>query len=100
VEYLYVGVQSFLVSISICKYRKQYEDRLKELEHKCNNLEAKNEELEQYGRRCSVRISRIPECPNDDTNGLVLDVAHQMGLNLNQSDINRSHRLYRKQGDN
>jgi hypothetical protein len=54
------------------------------------------EELEQYSRRQSVRISGVPEHENENTDDLALDVGRQMGINLAPCDINRSHRVGRR----
>ncbi len=87
-----------LTSDSVKKYRIECENRLLELERRCERLERANDELEQYGRRWSVRISGIRERLDENTDDLVLDVARQMGLNLCPSDINRSHRVGKRNG--
>ena len=55
----------------------------------------RNDDLEQYSRRSCLRISGIPEDGNDDTTRAVLDLAHRCGANINQDDIDRSHRVGR-----
>ena len=58
-------------------------------------LRTELEELKQYSRRNSLRISNPnwPERMNEDTDQLVLDLAWQMGVDLAMWEIDRSHRV-------
>ena len=50
------------------------------------------DELDQYGRRNMIRLSGIPES-NTDSTDIVLDLARNLRVNLQRSDIDRCHRL-------
>ena len=52
-------------------------------------------DINQYSRRNSLRISNPNwiEMPHENTNGMVLELAHHLGVNLNEWDIDRSHRV-------
>jgi hypothetical protein len=47
-------------------------------------LKGRIEEMEQYSRRQSVRISGIPESEDENTDMVVLDIARRIGLELQQ----------------
>ena len=64
-----------------------------ELEKKVAANESNIDSLEQYGRRNILRISGIPEDPNESTDTKVLDLATDLNLNLFSHDIDRSHRV-------
>lgn len=76
--------------------RKDNENLVKlcsNLDNKVAKLEASNDSLEQYSRRNSVRISGIPQREQENTDKIVLDVARSMGVPLEITDIDRSHRV-------
>ena len=59
-----------------------------------DKLKQESNEAEQYSRRTCVRVYGIPENPGEDTDKLVLDLAREkMDLNLEQHEIDRSHRV-------
>lgn len=72
---------------------------LLEKDKKISELESKIDNLEQYQRRQCVRIFGIVEEENEDTNKIAIDVAQKIGVELNVSDIDRSHRVGRRDGD-
>ena len=74
-----------LVSQSV----ERVKDELKSVSRDINNLE-------QYSRRNNVRIFGIRESPNESTDKIVCDLAETIGVNINVSDIDRSHRVGRK----
>lgn len=53
------------------------------------------DELEQYGRRNAVRIwsKKMPECPGEDTDQLVMEYAEKVGVQLPPNSIGRTHRV-------
>ena len=53
------------------------------------------DESEQYSRRNCVRISKIPERPDEDTDKLVRNIAETLNIHMSLSDIDRSHRICR-----
>lgn len=63
----------------------------------CQNNECKIglESLEQYARRNSLRINKIPvaELGNMSTDDFVLDLARRLGVQMDRNDISRSHVL-------
>lgn len=59
-------------------------------------LEVRTDEIEQYSRRNNLRLFGIPEGENEDTDNLVLNVARDIGANINMNDICRSHRVGRR----
>nr|KAG5697466.1 hypothetical protein BaRGS_029357 [Batillaria attramentaria] len=50
------------------------------------------DELEQYGRRNSVRIYPIPESATENTDEIAIKVANSVGVKIEPRDIDRSHR--------
>ncbi|KAK3922774.1 Spike glycoprotein [Frankliniella fusca] len=70
---------------------------LQQNDHRISKLEKfvenKLDELEQYGRRNNLRIFGVPEKPGEDTDDIVLQVAEKMGVELDKSVIDRSHRV-------
>ena len=63
------------------------------------DLEFGLEDLEQYGRRTSLRFHNVPhENCADDTDSVVVKICQEMGVNINTDDINRSHPISRPIG--
>ena len=61
-------------------------------------VEQKNDDLEQYTRRNSLRISGLPEEPNENCYGKALSLANstlKLDPPLSLSDIDRTHRVGR-----
>ncbi|KAK3907904.1 Protein unc-13-like protein C [Frankliniella fusca] len=69
---------------------KAKDDKIRQLE---SFVETKLDELEQYGRRNNLRIFGVPERAEEDTDSIVVDVASKMGIVLDPSLIDRSHRV-------
>jgi hypothetical protein len=63
---------------------------------KIRHLETTVDDLEQYGRRNNLRIFGIPERDNEKTDDIVIDVASKIGVVLDSSCIDRSHRVGKK----
>lgn len=57
------------------------------------NLRLQLDELEQYGRRSLIRVSGIPETPEESTTEKLLEVTSSVGVALTSSDIVTSHRV-------
>lgn len=67
---------------------------IRECEKKIESLEQKNDALEQYTRRNSVRIHGIQEVVRENTDNLVLSfLKDKMQLDFTVDDIERSHRV-------
>jgi len=54
------------------------------------------DDLEQYSRRNCIRISPIPELESENTDSIIKTVAKSIGVDLQDVDIDRSHRVGRK----
>lgn len=63
------------------------------LEKRLTVMENENDNLEQYSRRNTLRISGIPEETDEETDSIVLHLASNLGVDLSDSDIDRSHRV-------
>lgn len=70
--------------------------RIDELETQYSELESKLDGLQQYGRRNNLRIFGVKESESENTDALVQAVAKSMGIELQPSAIDRSHRLGRQ----
>ena len=70
---------------------------IRDLKVRVTALEEKTDDLEQYSRRNTVRIRGIPEALNENTDGLVKDMAaRKLDVQLSTHDVVRSHRIGRK----
>ena len=65
-----------------------------------NDTKKELNELSQYSRRNSLRISNPnwTERPGENTDAMVVEMAQNMGVNSNPWDIDRSHRVGRSTG--
>ena len=63
------------------------------IQARVNKIESRNDDLEQYSRRNSVRVSGIPENDEENTDNIILNISDAIGANLNERDICRSHRV-------
>ena len=58
-------------------------------------------DLEQYTRRNSVRVFGIEESSREETNDLIIELAaKKLDIKLTNEDLDRSHRVGKKNGDN
>lgn len=60
---------------------------------KTKNLRLQLDELEQYERLSLIRVSGIPETPEESTTEKLLEVTSSVGVALTSSDIVTSHRV-------
>lgn len=67
---------------------------IQKLENRCNN---NLDDLEQYGRRMNVRIAGINEDEEEDTDQVVIDFAKRINVNIRPDDIDRCHRVKRRE---
>lgn len=73
------------------------ENKLRASDARCNELEAKHDDLEQYTRRQNIRVSGFAEQDGENTDAIVIDFAKKaLNLDIDPSDIDRSHRLGKK----
>ena len=63
------------------------------LRKRVNQLENSLDAAEQYSRRNNLRISGLPESPNESTDDLVLAMSSAIGANVSLEEIDRSHRV-------
>ena len=72
---------------------KDLKSKIKERDQRIQDLEAKVEGLEMYGRRNGIRIHGIPESPHENTDNIVIKLASDIGANTPESALGRSHRV-------
>ena len=70
-----------------------------DLETRLSAVEYKNDSLEQYSRRNSLRISGIPEEPGQITDQREIQLAGGLGVDINPEDIDRSQRFGKLEQD-
>ena len=83
--------------------RESFKEELNDLKEKgkqrddtIQELEAKVEGLEMYGRRNGIRIHGIPESTYENTDKIVLELASDIGADVPGVALGRSHRVGRK----
>ena len=81
--------------IALRTQNSQLQKACSELQDRVERLEEDNDSPEQYSRRNSLRISNIPESPNEQTDKIVCELAEKMNVHIERSDIDRSHRVGR-----
>lgn len=80
----------------ISALRKENEElRIKNQNLTSDVLELKDRvrSLEQYSRRNNLEISGVPETPKEDTISLLKDIAISIGVELDETQINATHRI-------
>lgn len=89
-------------SLAIKNYQENM-DALKEenigLIKKCQHLETRLEDLEQYSRTNCLEINGIPEENNEDVSNIVKKVGESVGMSLEDTDIDACHRLGAARGE-
>lgn len=64
-----------------------------DLAKRLTQAEQDNDSLEQYSRRNSIRVSGVPEVASEDTDDVIINIAQSLDVQINRSDIDRSHRV-------
>lgn len=72
---------------------------IEQRDHIIETLRNKVDELEQYQRRPCLRIFGVEERDQENTDDIAVEVAQKIGVQLTTNDIDRSHRVGRRQGD-
>lgn len=73
---------------------------MKELNNWLKESQLKLDDLEQCGKHHSVRMSGIPESDRENTDFLVCNfLLQKLDIEINPSEVNRSHRLSVKKHD-
>ena len=68
-----------------------------QLEDKITETDMRTDDLEQYGRRHSLRISGIPESHKEQTDMLICEfLKNELNIEINMGNIDRSHRVGQK----
>ena len=75
------------------------EERLDMKDTQIEKLEWKVDDLEQYSRRNLIRVNGYPEVDGESTDEIVKGIAKVIGVDLELDDIDRSHRVGRRIGD-
>ena len=83
-------IEKYMIPIKrdLVKIKNDYQ----KLEQEVSDLRLKNDELEQYTRRYSLRISGIPETEGENPDDVVLNVSKIMNVDIALSDIDRTSR--------
>ena len=69
------------------------------LETALNDMNERQDDLEQYGRRYSLRLhTDVPEEAGESTDDIILEATKKIGVNVTLNDISRSHRVGRRAG--
>lgn len=72
-------------------------DDIKRLNEDLKESKLQVDDLEQYGRRHSLRVSGIPEMDRENTDFLICEFLQQeLEIEIDPSEIDRSHRLGKK----
>ena len=94
-----------IVSTRIQPYLKKIEGELEEknkmicmLQKRVTELESKQDDLEQYSRRSTIRINGVEESPQEDVLAKTKDILTTLGLP--DAAINRAHRVGPKRAKN
>ncbi|KAE8751880.1 hypothetical protein FOCC_FOCC001357 [Frankliniella occidentalis] len=83
--------------VNLKKELKAKDDKIDKLE---NFVETRLDELEQYGRRNNLRIFGVQEKEDENTDDIVIDLAQKMGVEIDGSFIDRSHRVGKRGSPN
>lgn len=71
--------------------------KLKESNDRCQQLDNKHDDLEQYTRRQNIRIAGIQEADGENTDNLVITFAKDvLNVDVSAAEIDRSHRVGQK----
>lgn len=73
-----------------------FKSALEQKDRRIEELEYKLDDLEQYQRRQCLRIFGVGENNGEDTDVLAISVAEKVGVDLSLADIDRSHRVGRR----
>ena len=81
---------------SLTTENKALKEDNEKLKTSVSRLEGEAEAAEQYSRRNCIRVSGVRETVNENTDEIVLDMSRALSLELNISEIDRSHRIGRR----
>ncbi|XP_039287266.1 uncharacterized protein LOC120351980 [Nilaparvata lugens] len=66
------------------------------LKTKLRELELKQDDQEQYGRRNTLEVFGVPEMNNEDVQGRILEIGKALNVKLDRTSIDACHRLPRR----
>ena len=66
---------------------------LADMQNEIDGMKWRSDELEQYSRRNSFRISGVYEDDRRSTDEITMDIANKYNIDVNIKDIDRSHRV-------
>ena len=81
------------LSTKVDTLEKGLRTKVNAIQSKLDQAVAELEQANQYSRRNCVRVSGLPESPDELTDDAILNVAKEVGCAISLSDIDRSHRL-------
>ena len=85
------GLQERITSLE--KSNKDLQDTNVSLTARVALLEAQADQAEQYSRRNCLRISGVPETPDESTDNIVMSIANDIDSDIRIHDIDRNHRI-------
>ena len=91
VKAVITGLQERITSLE--KSNKDLQDTNVSLTARVTFLEAQADQAEQYSRRNCLRISGVPETPDESTDNIVMSIANDIDSDIRIHDIDRSHRV-------
>lgn len=66
------------------------------LQRRVDYLEEKLDDQEQYSRRSCIRLNGLDDTEGENTDDIVMDLAKTMKIDIKRTDIDRSHRIGKK----
>ena len=95
-----------MVNVAVTKQVEPFKNKIQKLEDQVNQMtdvmnqmKIDQDNTEQYSRRMCVLISNVPEKTGESTDNQVMEVVKKSGANISLHDIDRSHRIMRKNPD-
>ena len=80
------------------------EEQLSRMKEQMKNMRRKmhleKDHSEQYSRREILRVTGVPQKPDEDTTQIMCQIAHSIGIQISPSDISVSHRNGKSLGSN
>jgi regulator of replication initiation timing len=93
VDGVLTGLQEKVKSLETENVRLKHENH--ELKLSVSQLKLAADSSEQYSRRNNLRITGIPETNDENTDEIILNTCKKIDVNMNLSEIDRSHRVGR-----
>jgi len=94
-----IELQSKAVAAVLQEHIKNLQIQMTVRDKEIEELKKKNDDLEQYTRQNSIRITGVPESTNENTDDIIIDISTAIGASLKKEMIDRSHRVGPKSQD-